>query len=53
MADVINTIVVATTKTVTQGFVPTVKLPPTVPAVVILVHHDEKLEKFNGLNFKR
>ena len=53
MADVINTIVVATTKTVAQWFVPTVKLPPTVPAVVIPVHHGEKLEKFNGLNFKR
>ena len=49
MADASKTVVAATTETVAQGFVPTVK----VPAAIVPVHHDEKSEKFNGLNFKR
>ena len=53
MADALNTIVVATTETVAQGSVPVVKLPVTVPATAVPVHHGEKPEKFNGLNFKR
>ena len=55
MIDATNTIVAATIETV--GFVPTVKLPATMPATVhaaaVPVHHGEKLEIFNGLNFKR
>ena len=45
--------VAATTKTVAQRSVPTVKLSVTVPAAAVPVHHGEKPEKFNGLNFKR
>ena len=48
-----NIVVAATTETVAQGFVPTVKLPATVCAAIVPIHHGEKLEKFNGLNFKR
>ena len=51
MIDATNTIVAATIETV--GFVPTVKLPATMPATTVSVHHGEKPEKFNGLNFKR
>ena len=48
-----NAVVAATTDTVAQGSVPTFKLPGTVLAAVVPVHHGEKPEKFNGLNFKR
>ena len=44
-----NTVVAATTETVAQRSVPAVKLP----AAAVPVHHGEKPEKFNGLNFKR
>ena len=53
MVDATNNVVAATTETVAQESVPTVKLPATVPAVAVPVHHDEKPEKFNELNFKR
>ena len=48
-----NAVVAATTETLAQGSVPAVKLPATVPAAAVPVHHGEKPEKFNGLNFKR
>ena len=48
MADAPNTVVAATTKTVAQGSVLVVKLR----AAVVPVHHSEKPEKFNRLNFK-
>ena len=48
-----NAVVAATTETVAQGSVPTVKLPGTVPTATVPVHYGEKPEKFNGLNFKR
>ena len=48
-----NTVVAAITKTVAQRFVPVVKLPTTMPAATVLVHHGEKSKKINGLNFKR
>ena len=48
-----NAVVAATTMTVAQGPVFVVKLPVTVPAAAVPVHHGEKPEKFNGLNFKR
>ena len=53
MADASKTVVAATTETMAQGSVPAVKLPATVPAAAVPVHHGEKPEKFNGLNFKR
>ena len=53
MADALNIVVVVTTEIVAQVSVPTVKLPTTVLAIAVLVHHNEKPEKFNGLNFKR
>ena len=53
MTDATNTVVAATSETVAQGSIPVVKLPVTVPAAAVSVHHDEKPEKFNGLNFKR
>ena len=34
-----NAVVVATTETVAQGFVPAVKLPATVPAAAVPIHH--------------
>ena len=49
MVDASKTVVTATTEIVAQGSVPAVKLPAT----AIPVHHGEKPEKFNGLNFKR
>ena len=49
MAYATNTVVVATTEIVAQRSVPAVKLS----AATIPVYHGEKLEKFNGLNFKR
>ena len=52
MADVTNTVVAATIKIVAQGSVPAVKLPVTVPVAAVPIHHGEKLEKFNELNFK-
>ena len=48
-----NAVVAATIETVAQGSTPVVKLPVTVPAAAVSVHHGEKPEKFNGLNFKR
>ena len=53
MADASKIVVAATTETVAQGSVPAIKLPVTVPVAAVPVHHDEKPEKFNGLNFKR
>ena len=53
MVDASKTVVAATTETVAQGSIPTVKLLAMVPAAIVPVHHSEKLEKFNGLNFKR
>ena len=53
MADAPNTVVAATTETVAQGSVLITKLPATVPAATVPIHHGEKPEKFNGLNFKR
>ena len=53
MVDIPNTIVDATTKIIVQGSIPAVKLPTMVPIAAVPVHHDEKPEKFNGLNFKR
>ena len=53
MADAPNTIVATTTEIVAQGSVAAVKLLATVSAAIVPVHHDEKPEKFNGLNFKR
>ena len=48
MADALKTVVATTTETVAQGSV-----PATMPAAVVPIHHGEKPEKFNGLNFKR
>ena len=53
MANALKTVVAATTEIVAQGSIPTVKLPATELTVAVPVHHGEKLEKFNGLNFKR
>ena len=53
MVDASKTVVTATTEIVAQGSVPVVKLPTTMPTTAIPVHHSEKPEKFNGLNFKR
>ena len=53
MADTTNTVVAATTETVAQGSVPAIKLSVTVPAAAVSIHHGEKPEKFNKLNFKR
>ena len=53
MADATNNVVAATTEIMAQGSVPAVKLPAMVPAAAVPVHHDEKPEKFNGLNFKK
>ena len=53
MVDAPNTIVAATTETMAQGFIPAVKLPTMMPIAVVPIHHGEKPEKFNGLNFKR
>ena len=49
MTDASKIVVAATTKTVAQGFVPAIKLL----AAAVPIHHGEKPEKFNGLNFKR
>ena len=48
-----NAVVAATTETVAQGSVPAVKLTATLPVAARPVHHSEKPEKFNGMNFKR
>ena len=53
MAGATNIVVVATTEIVAQGSVPVVKLPTTMPTTAIPIHHSEKPEKFNGLNFKK
>ena len=53
MTDTTNTVVAATSETVAQRSVPVVKLLATVPVAAVPVHHGEKSEKFNGLNFKR
>ena len=53
MVGATNTGVAATTKTVAQRSVTTVKLPVTMPATTVPVHYSEKPEKFIGLNFKR
>ena len=49
MADATNTIVAATIKTVAQGSILAIKLP----TAAVPIHHGEKPEKFNELNFKR
>ena len=51
MADAPNTVVATITKTVAQGFVPTIKVSTTI-LTAVLVHHGEKSKKFNRLNFK-
>ena len=48
-----NTVVAATTETMTQGSVLAVKLSAMMSSAAVIVHHDEKLKKFNGLDFKR
>ena len=53
MADTSKTVVAATTEKVAQGSILAIKLPAMVPATAIPIHHSEKPEKFNGLNFKR
>ena len=53
MADATNIVVTATTETVARGSILPVKLPIMVLATAVPVHHSEKPEKFNGLNFKR
>ena len=47
-----STVVAATIKIVPQESAPTVKMLAMMPTVVP-VHHGEKPEKFNGLNFKK
>ena len=52
MANATNTDA-ATTTTMAQEYVPAIKLPAMMPAAAVSIHHGEKSEKFNGLNFKR